>query len=62
MIPVCPLLLLISDCFRDVLASERADMKRQFQQTVVALQRGSYIENIKNVSRYEGKNGCMNVD
>ncbi|VDK87462.1 unnamed protein product [Litomosoides sigmodontis] len=39
---------------RDLLASEIADMKRQFQQTIVALQRGSYVENIGNVSRCEG--------
>ncbi|CAG9536638.1 unnamed protein product [Cercopithifilaria johnstoni] len=39
--------------FRDVLKNEAVDMKRQFQQTIFALQRGSYIENMKNIFRYE---------
>lgn len=38
---------------RDVLTNEAADMKRQFQQTIFTLQRGSYIENMKNAFRYE---------
>uniref|UniRef100_A0A1I8EHL8 Uncharacterized protein n=1 Tax=Wuchereria bancrofti TaxID=6293 RepID=A0A1I8EHL8_WUCBA len=37
----------------DVLANEASDMKRQFQQTVFTLQRGSYIENMKNAFRCE---------
>ncbi|VIO96101.1 Uncharacterized protein BM_BM12817 [Brugia malayi] len=38
---------------RDVLTNEAADMKRQFQQTIFTLQRGSYIENMKNAFRCE---------
>ncbi|KAK6106026.1 HORMA domain family protein [Brugia pahangi] len=38
---------------RDVLTNEAADMKRQFQQTIFTLQRGSYIENMKNAFRHE---------
>ncbi|OZC12418.1 HORMA domain protein [Onchocerca flexuosa] len=38
---------------RNVLTTEAADMKRQFQQTIFTLQRESYIENMKNVLRNE---------
>ncbi|KAL3998623.1 HORMA domain family protein [Acanthocheilonema viteae] len=38
---------------RDVLTSEAVDMKRQFQQTIFSLQRGTYIENMKNIFRHE---------
>uniref|UniRef100_A0A0R3RU61 DUF4806 domain-containing protein n=1 Tax=Elaeophora elaphi TaxID=1147741 RepID=A0A0R3RU61_9BILA len=45
--------VLTGDYFRDILTSEAVDMKRQFQQTIFTLQRGSYIENMKNVFQHE---------
>lgn len=42
--------------------SEAADMKRQFQQTILTLQRGSYIEDMKNIFRHEGENDYTNTD
>ncbi|VDO32126.1 unnamed protein product [Brugia timori] len=44
---------MLSHFAADVLTNEAADMKRQFQQTIFTLQRGSYIENMKNAFRYE---------
>uniref|UniRef100_A0A915Q7X1 HORMA domain-containing protein n=1 Tax=Setaria digitata TaxID=48799 RepID=A0A915Q7X1_9BILA len=46
--------------FRDILVSEVADLKRQLQQTIFTLQRGSYIEYTKDFFS-NGENGYMDL-
>ncbi|EFO20583.2 hypothetical protein LOAG_07906 [Loa loa] len=54
---VMEVLLIITDMqyshFSDLLTSEAADIKQQFQQTIFTLQRGSHIENMRSIFLYE---------